>query len=73
MRKVEDLLIVGVGVDRRHRSTNDSEVLNEDLRERREAVCCARSVANDVVFSRLIRCLVNTVGESYVRVGRWRR
>ena len=49
VRPVEQLLIAGVGVDRRHHAVPDAERLVEHLRDRGEAVRRAGGVGDDVV------------------------
>src|SRR5680860_735874 len=49
VRVVEDVLVIGVGVDRRHQATLDAERVVDDLGHRRQAVRGARGVGDDVV------------------------
>ena len=56
VRAVLQVLVGGVGVNRGHESALDAEVVEEDLRQRREAVSGARCVGDDVVRSRGRRC-----------------
>ena len=52
MRQVEEVLVVGVGVDRRHQPLLDAERVVEHLGDRRQAVGRARGVGDDVVRCR---------------------
>ena len=50
VRQVEDLLVVRVGVDRRHEAALDRPVVVDDLGDRGEAVRRAGGVRDDVVL-----------------------
>ena len=50
VRQVEDLLVVGVGVDRVHEAALDAEVVQQHLREGSKAVRGAGGVRDDVVL-----------------------
>src|ERR1035437_2057635 len=56
---VEDLLVVGVTVDRVHHALFDPERIVEDLRERRQAVGGAAGVADDHVLRGVVHALVD--------------
>ncbi len=56
VRQVEELLVVGVGVDRVHEAVHDAEVLMDHFGERREAVRGAGGVRDDVVRLADRRC-----------------
>jgi hypothetical protein len=47
---VEDLLVVGIGVDRGHQPAFDADRVVQHLGERREAVGGARGVRDDLVI-----------------------
>ena len=59
MRQVEDLLVVGVGVDGGHQPLDDAEVLEQDLGHRGQAVGGAGGVGNDVVAGGVVMVLVD--------------
>ena len=59
MRKIEQLLVVGVRVDRRHPALLDAESLMDDFRDRRQTVRRARGVGNDLVLRRVVLLLVD--------------
>ena len=59
MRVVEDVLVIGVGVNGRHQPTLDAEVVVENLGHRREAVRRARGVGDDVVRGRVVVLVVD--------------
>ena len=54
VRQVEQLLVVRVGVHRRHPALADAERLVQHLGDRREAVGRARRVRDDVVLRRVV-------------------
>ena len=54
VRQVEQVLVVRVGVDRRHPAADDAELLVQHLGKRRQAVGRARRVADDVVRRRIV-------------------
>jgi hypothetical protein len=49
VRQVEQVLVVGVGVGRGHQAVLDAEVVEQDLRHRREAVGRAAAHGYDVI------------------------
>ena len=59
MRKVENDLIVGVRVNRRHRAADDFELVVDHLGDRRQAVRGAGGVRNNVVLRAIIFFLVH--------------
>ena len=63
VRQVEQVLVVRVGVDRRHPALDDAELLVEDLGDRREAVGRARRVGDDVVLRRVVLLVVDADDE----------
>jgi hypothetical protein len=66
VRQVEQLLVVGVGVDRRHPPLPDAEALVEHFRHRREAVRRARGVGDDLVLRRIVVAVVDAHEEGHV-------
>ena len=64
MRQVEDVLIVGISMDRSHQTLDDTEVLHQDLGDRGEAVGRAGSVGNDVVLGWIIQVGVDAHADS---------
>ena len=69
--EVEQVLVVGVGVDRRHQAGRDAEGVVEDLHHRHEAVRRARGVRDDhVVRGGVVGLLVDADDERGVDVGR---
>lgn len=69
MVHVEDLLVVGVGVNGVHEAALDAEVVVEDLGERREAVGRARGVGDDVHRGRVVDVLVDAHDDGGIHVG----
>jgi len=49
MRKVQELLVVGIGMDRRHDTVLDPEIFQQHFGDRRQAVRRARRVRDDVM------------------------
>src|SRR6202041_2211319 len=71
VRQVEELLIVGVGVNRGHGAGGDAESVLQNLGDGREAVGRARSVRNDVVLGGIVGVVIDAQHEGRVRtVGR---
>ena len=73
MRQVEDVLVVGVAVDRHHRPVPEAEVVAHDLHHRREAVRRARRVGDDVVLRRVVLLVVHAEHDRDVLALRGRR
>ena len=59
VRQVEDLLVVRVAVDRRHRAAHETERVFDDLHHRDEAVRGARRVGDDRVLRGVVFRLVH--------------
>ena len=59
MREVEDLLIVGVGVNRGHETTLDAEGVVKNLGHGRKAVSGARGIRDDVVGRGVVLVVVD--------------
>ena len=57
VRLVEDALVVGVGVDRRHEARLDADEVVQDLGDGREAVGRARGVRDDLVVAVILSWL----------------
>ena len=72
MRQVEDALVVGVGVDRRHVALADTAKVVQHLRDRRQAVGGAGGVRNDLVIRRKL-VVVHAIDDGEVRTFRRRR
>ena len=66
MREIEQLLIVGVGVDRRHPPLLDAERLVQHLRQRGEAVGRARRVRDDLVLRGIVLLVVDAEHDRHV-------
>jgi hypothetical protein len=66
VRQVEQVLIVGVGMDRRHPSFPDPELLVNDFRQRGEAVGRARRVRDDLVLRGIVHLVVDAQHERNV-------
>ena len=66
--KVEDLLVVRVGMNGIHEAALDAEVLEQDLRERREAVGRAGRVGDDVVLLLIVLVVVDAHDDGDVLV-----
>ena len=58
VRQIEQLLVVGVGVDRGHGAVNDAESFEQHLGDRRQAIRGARRVRNHVVLRRVVGLLI---------------
>src|SRR5437879_2156402 len=67
VRQVEQLLIVGIGVDGGHGTAIDSEGFLENLGDGREAVRGAGSVGNDVVRGWIVGLVVHTEDKRRIR------
>ena len=61
VRKVEELLIIGIGMDRVHKAMHDAEFSMEHLGQRRQAVRGAGCVRDDVVFGWIMSVLVTRI------------
>ena len=68
VRRVVEVLVGGVGVDRRHQAVPDADGLVQDHRDRREAVGRAGGVGDDVVALGVVGVVVDA--EDEVGVGR---
>ena len=68
VRQIEQVLIVGVGVDRGHPALADAEPLVQHLGDRRQAVRGARRVGDDVVLRRVVLIGIDPDHDRYVRV-----
>jgi hypothetical protein len=73
VRQVEQLLIVRVGMDRRHPALRDAERLVEHFRHRRQAVGRARRIRHDAVLRRIVLLVVDAHDQHGVRLLRRRR
>ena len=65
---VEDVLVVGVGVDGVHQAALDDPAVVDDLGRRRQAVGGAAGVADDVVLRRVVLVLVDAQDDGDVLV-----
>ena len=73
VRRVLEVLIGRVGVDRRHQALLDADQVVEDLGDRREAVRRARRVGDDVVVLGVVDLVeVDAEDDRRVRLGRRR-
>ena len=72
VREVEHVLVVGVAVDRGHRSLLDAELVVQHLHHRRQAVGGAGGVGNDVVLGRIVHVVVHAQHDGDVFVLRRR-
>ena len=70
MRQIKDLLIVRVRVRRGHEAPLDPELVEQDLRERCQAVRGARGVRDDVVLGRVVVVPVDAEADRDIRIGR---
>ena len=59
VREIEHVLVVGVAVDRGHRSLLDAEVVVQHLDHRGQAVGGAGRVGDDVVLGRIVHVVVH--------------
>ena len=66
VREVENHLIVGVGVNRRHGAADDLELVLQDLGDRRQAVRGAGSVRNNVMLGGIVLLVVHAQHEGDV-------
>ncbi len=66
MRHIQDLLVVGVGVDGGHESALDDILVMHDLRSRGQAVRGAGGVRNHVVVLRVILVFVDAQHDGHV-------
>ena len=73
MRAVDERLVTGVRVDRRHEAVDDAEVVVEHLHQRHETVGGTRCVRNDLVLLRVERLVVDPVDERLVGTAARRR
>ncbi len=73
MGRVLKVLVLGVGVDRRHESGPDLPEVVQHLRKRGDAVRRARRVRDDVVRVRVVLVVVHPEDDRDVRIGRGRR
>ena len=72
VRQIEQLLVVRVGVNRRHLRRADAEFFVDDFGDRREAVGRAGGVRDDVVLRGVVRVFVDAEhdGDVFVLGGR---
>ncbi len=70
VRQIEQLLVVGVGMDRGHDAVFDAEVIQQDFGHGRQAVGRAGGVGDDVVRDRVVGLVVDAQHEGDIRVGR---
>ena len=68
MGKVEDHLIIRIGVNRRHRSADDFELIVHYLRYRRQAVRGARCIRNNVMLRGIVLVVVHSQHERDVLI-----
>ncbi len=69
MWKIENRLIVGVAVDRGHRSLENAEFAVQHLGHRRQAVGGAGRVGDDVVLCRIVHVVVHAQHKRDVLIG----
>jgi hypothetical protein len=60
MKHIKNLLVIGIGVNRRHQSPGDSKAVIEDLYHGRHAVGCARCIRDDVMSRGVILALIHS-------------
>ena len=60
MAYVQDLLVVGVGMNRCHKTAFNTEILQQHLGKRSQAVGGAGSVRDDMMFGLIVFFFVNT-------------
>ena len=70
VRRVLEVLVGRVGVDRRHQAVLDADRVVDDLGRRREAVRRARRVGDDVVLVGVVLVEVDPEDDRDVLVGR---
>ena len=66
MWEVEQTLVVGVGVDRRHPASGETECVVQHLRHGRQAVRRTRCVRDDVVLGRIVFVVVHSQDQHQV-------
>ena len=59
MWEIEDLLVVGVAVHRRHEAVFEAEIVHHDFHDGDEAVRGARRVGDDVVLGRIVLLVID--------------
>ena len=60
MRKIENFLVVGVAVDRGHRSLLHAELVVQHFHHRRQTICGARRVRNNIVLRSIVEVIVHS-------------
>ena len=60
MRKVQQSLVISIGVDRRHQTALDCEIVMQNLGDRSQAVGCARSIRDYVMLFGVVRLVVDS-------------
>ena len=70
--KIQNTLIVRVGVDGRHQTLDDSEFILNDFRSRCQAVCGARRIGKDMVFGGIVHVFIDAQNHREIRVLRRR-
>ena len=68
VRKVQNALVVRVGVNRAHHALFNAELVVQHLHHRSKAVGGAGSVGNDIVLGRIVFAVVDAQNESQVRI-----
>ena len=66
MGSIKDLLVIRVGMNRRHEARFNPEVVQKDFSERSQAVCRAGSIGNDIVFLWIVHIIIDTKHDGQV-------
>jgi len=73
VREIKDHLIVGVGVNRRHRPADNLKIVMDDLGDWRQAIRRAGSIRNDVMLGRIVLVVVHPENQGNVLILGWSR
>ena len=73
MYAIDEKLIVRIGMNRRHHTTDDTEFAGQHFGYRSQAVRRTRTVRNNTVFFRIVRFFIDTHDDGRIRIFARRR
>ena len=68
MGQVEDALVVGIGMNRRHQAVTDAKILQDDFCHWRQTIGRTGRVGDDLVLVRIVVCFVHTEDDGQVGI-----
>jgi len=72
MGQIQDLLVIGIGMDRGHETMANPKVLHDHLRDGRKTVGSAGRIADDRVLVRVVHLFVDAKYDRDIRILRRR-